>query len=566
MKTLQLLLELLGALGVFLVGMKMMSEGLQKVAGSQLKRMVGAVTGNRFSGVLTGLAVTCAVQSSSATTVMVVSFVTAGLLSLTQAIGVIMGANIGTTMTGWLVALLGFKVKITAFALPAIGFGFGMTFLRGARRKQIGETLIGFGLLFLGLSLLKSSVPDVDGEQMAWVARFANGSFVSTLVFVGIGSILTVLLQSSSATMTLTLTLAALGILPYELAAAMVLGENIGTTATANLAAIGGPAAAVRAARAHFIFNMVGAAWAVALMGVFLLPVVDQVLPGSPSVDFTALQDDPDALGTARTIVTTHLAAFHTLFNVLNTAMMLPLVGHLERLVTRWVPDRAERTESKYLVPALVETPELLLVQVSKEIERMTEIAAGMFADVQHILDNPKESLGSMVEDILEREDLLDKLEIEVSGYLTRVARAATSAVAARKIVELASNSHKLERIGDHCAVLVRIAVRLREKDTHLSDLERARVSRMGAAVTESLENLKRYLASGGAAQHAEELEDRIDALRRELRAQEIDRLRQGDGEQVRTSLALLDVFTEMEGIGDRAVSIVRRTEVTSQL
>ncbi len=566
MKTFQLILELLGALGVFLVGMKMMSEGLQKVAGRQLKQMVGAVTGNRFSGVLTGLVVTCVVQSSSATTVMVVSFVTAGLLSLTQAIGVIMGANIGTTLTGWLVALLGFKVKITAFALPAIGIGFGMTFLHGARRKQIGETLVGFGLLFLGLSLLKGAVPDIDESQLAWVARFSNGSFLSTVVFVGIGSVLTVILQSSSATMTLTLTLAALGVLPYELAAAMVLGENIGTTATANLAAIGGPSEAVRAARAHFIFNMIGVAWAIGLISIFLLPAVDHLVPGNPGVDFATLQNDPDALGTARTIVTTHLAAFHTLFNIINTAAMLPLVGQLERIVTRWVPEREETTAAKYLSPALVETPELLLVQVREEIQRMTEIASDMFGDVLHILMHPDQSLGSMVEDILEREDLLDRLEIEVTGYLTRVARAATSADAARKIVELSSNSHKLERIGDHCAVLVRIAVRLRAKDSALSEAERSRVARMGEAVTEALTNLRGYLGSGGTAQHAEEIEDRIDALRRELRAQEIERLREGNYEKVRTSLALLDVLTEMEGIGDRAVSIVRRTEVTATL
>jgi len=566
MKTFQLILELLGALGVFLVGMKMMSEGLQKVAGRQLKQMVGAVTGNRFSGVLTGLVVTCVVQSSSATTVMVVSFVTAGLLSLTQAIGVIMGANIGTTLTGWLVALLGFKVKITAFALPAIGIGFGMTFLHGARRKQIGETLVGFGLLFLGLSLLKGAVPDIDESQLAWVARFSNGSFLSTVVFVGIGSVLTVILQSSSATMTLTLTLAALGVLPYELAAAMVLGENIGTTATANLAAIGGPSEAVRAARAHFIFNMIGVAWAIGLISIFLLPAVDHLVPGNPGVDFATLQNDPDALGTARTIVTTHLAAFHTLFNIINTAAMLPLVGQLERIVTRWVPEREETTAAKYLSPALVETPELLLVQVREEIQRMTEIASDMFGDVLHILMHPDQSLGSMVEDILEREDLLDRLEIEVTGYLTRVARAATSADAARKIVELSSNSHKLERIGDHCAVLVRIAVRLRAKDSALSEAERSRVARMGEAVTEARTNLRGYLGSGGTAQHAEEIEDRIDALRRELRAQEIERLREGNYEKVRTSLALLDVLTEMEGIGDRAVSIVRRTEVTATL
>jgi phosphate:Na+ symporter len=560
------LLELFGALAVFLVGMKMMSEGLQKVAGRQLKAMIGAVTGNRFSGVLTGLVVTCAVQSSSATTVMVVSFVTAGLLTLTQAIGVIMGANIGTTLTGWLVALLGFKVKITAFALPAIALGFGMSLMRGARRKQIGETIIGFGLLFLGLSLLKSAVPDLDEGQLTWVVRFSDGSFFSMLIFVGIGSILTVLLQSSSATMTLTLTLAALGVLPYELAAAMVLGENIGTTATANFAAIGAPAAAVRAARAHFIFNMVGAGWAIALMSVFLLPVVDQLIPGSPGIDFKPLQDDPDALGTARLVITTHLAAFHTLFNLVNTALMLPLLGTLERVVTKWVPDRDDVTASHYLAPALVETPELLLLQVAKEIERMTEIASEMFSDVMHILLHPEEKLGSLVEDTLGREELLDQLEIEVTTYLTAIARAATSADAARRIVEMASNAHKVERIGDHCAVLVRIAARLRDNDKALSEKERDRVARMGAAVREALDNLESYWASGGAVAHAEEIEDRIDALRRELRAQEIERLMTAEPDDIPASLAVLDVLTEMEEIGDRVVSIVRRAEVTALL
>ncbi len=566
MNVVLILLELFGALAVFLVGMKMMSEGLQKVAGRQLKTMIGTVTNNRFSGVLTGLAVTCAVQSSSATTVMVVSFVTAGLLTLTQAIGVIMGANIGTTLTGWLVALLGFKVKITAFALPSIAVGLSMTFLRGARRKQVGETLIGFGLLFLGLSLLKSAVPELGEGQLTWVAHFSDHSFGSMVVFVGIGSVLTVLLQSSSATMTLTLTLAALGILPYELAAAMVLGENIGTTATANLAAIGAPAAAIRAARAHFIFNMVGAAWAIGLMSVFLLPAVDQLIPGNPGVDFKPLQQDEAALGTARTIVTTHLAAFHTLFNLVNTALMLPLVGHLERLVTRWVPDQEAHKASNYLAPALVETPELLLVQISKEIERMTQIASEMFADVMHILLHPEEKLGSLVEDTLSREDLLDRLEVEVTTYLTRVSRAATSADAARKIVEMASNAHKVERIGDHCAVMVRIAARLRDNDRALSQNEQQRIFRMGGAVREALDNLISYWSSGGAVEHAEEIEDRIDALRRELRAQEIDRLMSAEPDEVAASLAVLDVLTEMEELGDRVVSIVRRSEVTAHL
>ena len=257
------LFQLLGALGIFLFGMKVMSEGLQKVAGDRMKSLLARITGNRFSGVLTGLTVTCVVQSSSATTVMVVGFVTAGLLTLTQAIGVIMGANIGTTLTGWLVAVLGFKVKITAFALPACGVGFAMSFLKGARVRQWGEALLGFGLLFIGLGLLKDAVPDIGSpEDLAWVQAVSGYGFGSVVLFVAIGTLLTVVLQSSSATMTLTLTLAALGWLPYELAAATVLGENIGTTITANLAAIGASRDAVRAARVHFLFNIFGVTWA----------------------------------------------------------------------------------------------------------------------------------------------------------------------------------------------------------------------------------------------------------------------------------------------------------------
>ncbi|MFT7581543.1 MAG: phosphate:Na+ symporter, partial [Myxococcota bacterium] len=306
--------NLLGALGVFLFGMKIMSEGLQKVAGAKLQALIGKMTSSPIKGVFTGFLVTTVVQSSSATTVMLVGFVNAKLLSLRQAIGVIMGANIGTTVTGWLVALLGFKVKISAFALPAVGLGVIFTFLHGARRKQIGEALIGFGLLFLGLSLMKDAVPGLDGESLAWVQSLTSLGFLSVVIFVLIGAALTVVLQSSSATMTLTLALTAAGYIPYDFAAAMVLGENIGTTASANIAAIGTSVIAKRAARAHLIFNVIGVVWALALFQWALLPLVDAIVPGNPEL---SVLSSAGAVG----VVTSHLAAFHTLFNILNTSL-----------------------------------------------------------------------------------------------------------------------------------------------------------------------------------------------------------------------------------------------------
>ncbi len=270
---------LLGSLGVFLYGMKIMSEALQKVAGHRLKDLLGKITTpfplsnsfpltmlNRLSGVVAGFLITTIVQSSSATTVMVVSFVNARLLNLLQAIAVIMGANIGTTITAWLVALLGFKVSISALALPAIGLGIAMTYFKGARPKQWGEATLGFGFLFLGLGLLKEAVPTITEEELRWISQLNQYGIFSTLIFVALGSVLTLALQSSSATMTLTLTLTAMGMIPYDTSIAMVLGENIGTTATANIAAIGASAAARRTARAHFIFNIVGVTWALLLL------------------------------------------------------------------------------------------------------------------------------------------------------------------------------------------------------------------------------------------------------------------------------------------------------------
>ncbi|MBW2256906.1 MAG: Na/Pi cotransporter family protein [Deltaproteobacteria bacterium] len=560
------LLEMLGAIGVFLIGMKLMSEALQKLAGARLKSWLGRITSNRLRGVLTGFGVTSVLQSSSATTVLVVSFVTAGLLTLTQAIGVIMGANIGTTVTGWLVALLGFKVKITAFALPAVGIGFAMTFLRNARRRQTGEALIGFGLLFLGLALMKDAMPSLSGpEQLAWVTPLTGYGVLSAMFFVLVGTVLTMLLQSSSATMTLTLTMAAVGFLPYDMAAAMVLGENIGTTATANIAAIGTRVDARRAARAHLVFNLVGATWAILLMWVFLFPLVDALVPGNPNVDFAAIQGDEAAISAGRGVVTAHIAMFHTSFNVINTLVMLPFVNHLARLVTWWIPEKAatERRTLDYLSTALIETPELFLLQVGKEVEHVLEVVREMFTDTVHVLTHPEEDLGELVVRTLNREDDVDGMEYEITRYLGSAVRSATSVEAARKALELRENIHRLERIADHCATLTRIADRIHQEEQGLGEQDIEDIEHMSKEVERALDHVGRYLAGQGSLAEAEAIEDNIDEMRRQLRAKDIERMRRGEAGLV-AGLAMLDILTEFEEIGDRATGIVRLKETTA--
>ncbi len=538
--------------------MKIMSEALQRAAGSRLKGWLGKMTANRFAGVLSGVAITTIVQSSSATTVMVVSFVSAGLLSLAQAIGVIMGANIGTTLTGWIVSILGFKVKLGAFALPAIGIGTLLGFTRGQQKRQWGEVLLGFGLLFLGIALLKDSIPPIDGpEQIAFVKELGGYGFLSVLIFVAIGTLLTIVLQSSSATMTLTLTMAAMGWLPYDAAVAMVLGENIGTTATANLAAIGAPVNARRAARVHLIFNLLGVAWALALLNFYLLPVVDALVPG-----------DPAATGEAAAgVITTHLAGVHTLFNVTNTLLMIPFVRQLESIVTRWVPEPAvapRPSRLHYLSPAGIETPELLLVQAGREMQHMTEVVRELFGDAMRIITHPSAKLGTLVEETLQREEVVDDLEREISEILTDSTSAGTSSATARRIGEMIQNTHRLERIGDHCAVLVRIARRVYDSGNRFGDDDVQDLARLGALVDEALANLGAYLAGDArAAAKAEAIEGRIDATRRELRQGHVERMKMMTGEQIQAQLAFLDTLTHLEEAGDRAVGIIRLAEST---
>jgi len=557
------LLVLAGALGVFLLGMKIMSEALQKVAGARLKQILSRITSNRFSGVIAGLMVTVVVQSSSATTVMLVSFVNAELLSLVQSVGVIYGANMGTTVTAWLVALLGFKVKITAFALPAVGIGMAMTFMKHRRTRQWGEVLTGFGVLFLGLYLLKQSVPGIeDSSQMEWVTHLTHYGFGSILIFLMIGTVLTIILQSSSATTTLTLTLAALGWIPYEYAAAMVLGENVGTTATANLAAIGGSKNAKRAAAAHFFFNIFGVLWALALMRIYLFPVVDMLVPGDPTTDMSALQDNATSKLVAGGVITTHLAMFHTLFNVTNTLVMLPFVHQLTGLVERIVKSDVAGFEKhlRFLNINLINTPNLMIVQAQKEMQHLLEVVQTMFSDSMKILQSSENHMGHLVEETLERETLTDELEAGIHSHLSLLAGKTTSVEASTEIAQLLENAHRLERMADHCAVLVRIASRNHDRSQYFEGELSAGLGQIGDLVEKSMNHVGFYLAGTGSPQAAEEIENEIDEVRRVLRAASIQRL-QDEEANIKIGLAFLDVLSHLEEIGDLAIGIIRRAE-----
>jgi len=329
------LLKLVGALGFFIYGMKVMSDGIQKVAGSKMRSILSKMTSNRFLGITTGFLITALLQSSSATTVMIVSFVNAGLLSLVESIGVIMGANIGTTITAWLISLLGFKVQISAIALPIIAIGFPMMFSSKSNIKALAEVFIGFALLFMGLDELKHAVPNLkeNPEFLSFLANYANMGILSTIIFIGVGTLLTLIVQSSSAAMALTLVMCYEGYIPFELAAAMVLGENIGTTITANLAAMVGNVHAKRAARAHFIFNIFGVIWMVFSFQFFITTIDSYMVT---NMDLSPLNfdiDNPIAIPIG-------LSIFHTTFNILNVLFLVGFVPLISRIVIKMQPSK----------------------------------------------------------------------------------------------------------------------------------------------------------------------------------------------------------------------------------
>ena len=550
--------NLLGSLGVFLYGMRIMSEGLQKAAGDKLQKVINFMTNNRLTAVLTGCIVTSLVQSSSATTVMVVSFVNASLLSLTQAIGVIMGANIGTTITTWIVSFIGFKFKVTAIALPIVGIGLPFIFSKYKKRRDFGEILIGFGLLFLGLMFLKESVPDIkhNPEILAFLQNYTNHGFLSFLIFVFVGSVLTVIVQSSSAAMAITVTMAFKGWIDFPTAAAIVLGENIGTTVTAYLASIGTNVNARRSARAHFLFNVFGVVWMAFAFNLF-------TKENGIIYRFASLFWNPFLTNAQGQHVNfpLNVALFHSVFNVLNTMFFIPFVPQFSKFVEKLVKpkdsDLQKKYELKYISTGIQDTAELNILKAKQEIIKMSEVTKNMLLTFLDVFNNPDKKSIEKIEKIKEIEELTDQMQEEISKFLVECSKEELSETAVNNVNAMMRIVHELENIGDSCYKLALLTQRRYNKNLKLSSQAIKEINDYAQLILKFIkfydDNLNQHLPKSDL-QTAFQLEEKINANRNMLRKSARKRLQEGS--DVKTELLYLDLLKNLEHIGDNALNI----------
>ncbi len=545
-------LTLLGSLGMFLFGMKIMSEALQKLSGERLRGIMRTMTGNRLAGVGTGCLVTCLVQSSSATTVMIVSFVNAGLLTLVEAIGMIMGANIGTTTTFWLVSLFGFKFSISAIALPIMGIALPLLFVRRARLRDTGEFMMGFGLLFLGLMFLKDSVPDIKNnpEILEFITRFTGYGLGSTLLFFIFGIILTIVVQSSSVAGAITLTMAFKGWIDFPTACAITLGENVGTTITANLAALGGNVQAKRAARVHLVFNLIGVLWAIAIFAPFTT-FIQWLVPGDAA--------DPNNMPL-------HMAAFHTIFNVANTALLIGFVPQLARLAERIVKDRAataSRDHVDYESPLVPHTGELNLAEAERDVQRMGAITRELLTGFTELFAQPPTDPAALEARVkafkgLEKES--DRRAIETTNYLLRCTSGGVSDTTMTRVTAMLRVVAELEDICDCGYRLVLLAERKQRKQRELPPEVRKQVADFASLVLQFMDFYSGRLTTGVPAADMEtayQLENQIDEFRKNLRKASMQRMR-ASGDTIKAEMLYIDVLNNMESIGNHSLNVLQ--------
>ena len=541
--------KLLGALGVFLYGMRVMSEGIQKAAGKKMQSILNYMTANRAVAVLTGFLITGLVQSSSATTVMVVSFVNANLLTLTQAIGVVMGANIGTTVTTWLISIIGFKFSITAIALPIVGIGLPFMFSKYKKRRDIGDILIGFGLLFLGLMFLKSSVPDIrsNPEVLEFLKNYTELGFMSFLIFVGVGSILTVIVQSSSAAMAITVTMAFMGWIGFETAAAIVLGENIGTTVTAYLASIGTSVNARRTARAHFLFNVFGVIWMAFIFRYFTAFIL-KIAPWNSS-----LQEN----------LPLNLSLFHTIFNIINTLICLPFIAQFAKLVNILVKakesDLSKEYKLKFISTGLQDTAQMNIQTAKIELTKMAIVTEKMFTTFLNVFRNPDKKMGSKVEKVKEMENLTDQMQEEITKFLVECSKEELSERSIMNVTAMMRVVNELENIGDSCYKLMILTERKYDNKIQLhnkameefNDFTSILLEFMGIYKEHMTEHLEKKLL-----ELAYKLERKINHLRDNLKKAAQKRLQVGA--DVKSELLYLDFLKHFEHIGDNSLNIAQ--------
>lgn len=548
-------LVLIGALGMFIYGMKIMSEGLQQAAGSRLRNLLGSITSNRVKGVLTGFGITSIVQSSSVTTVMTVSFVNAGLMTLVQSAGVMMGANIGTTITGWLINLFGFKISIASYALVLIAFGAPFLFIGKKKMKAWASAIIGFSLLFLGLEFLKEGIPDL-GKDSALVQFFVNYKdipVVSTLLFVLLGTLVTIIIQSSSAAMALTMTLVAGGIIPFEVAAAMILGENIGTTITAELASSIGNVHAKRSARIHSMFNIIGVGWAILVFPFFLDGIawgMDYFGAGNPYTD-------------AEVSSNTGLAIFHTAFNTINVLILIWFVPQLVRIAERTVKSRGAADEAfhlDYIGTGIMATPDLSILEAKKEIAKFGELTSRMSKFTRSLLfETNSKNVKNLIEKISKYEDITDRVEIEVANYLNKISEGELSEQTASRIRGMNSIVNDLERIGDIYYQMSKALERKNDEKAWFTPEQRNNLADMFDLVDNAFKIMCENLVShhdGVLLDNAKYAEKAINQKRDELRKEYLDSLSDTSVNNFRAGMIYNELFSSLEKVGDHIINV----------
>ena len=546
------LLKLTGSLGLFLYGMKIMSEGLQKLAGDRLRGILTAMTTNRLTGVLTGMSITALIQSSSATTVMVVSFVNAGLLTLSQSISVIMGANIGTTVTAWIISVFGFKVDMSVFALPFLALALPLIFSSKSARKSVGEFIFGFSFLFMGLALLKDNAPDLsrNPEMLAFVQNYTGMGFLSILLFLFIGTLLTMIVQASAATMALTLIMCANGWISYELGAALVLGENIGTTITANLAALTANHQAKRAALAHLVFNIFGVVWVLMVFTFFTDAVswfVDTYMhPNSEEV-----------------AVSYKLSGFHTAFNICNVCILIWANKLIEKTVRLIIPQKEEEEEYRlrFITGGMLSTAELSILQAHKEIELYAERTQRMFTMTKELLGKEKDDeFNKLFSRIEKYENISDNMEIEIANYLNQVSEGRLSSESKLQIRAMLREVTEIESIGDSCFNLARTLNRKRQANIDFTEGQTEHIYSMMRLVDDALTQMILALSK---PEHQTvdinktyNIENEMNNYRNQLKNQNILNVNNKQYDY-QMGVYYMDIIAECEKLGDYVVNVV---------
>lgn len=549
------LLILIGSLGLFIFGMKIMSDGMQRTAGEKLRSMLGSITSNRFKGVITGFSSTAIVQSSSVTTVMTVSLVNAGLLNLRQSAGVMMGANIGTTITAWLVLMLGFKVSISSYALVLIAVGAPLLFMSFRKSKDLANAIIGFAILFIGLQFLKDAVPDLDKDSalVQFFINYKDTPILSNLMFVGLGALVTIIIQSSSAAMALTLTMVSKGIIPFEVACAMVLGENIGTTITAELASMVGNVHAKRSARIHSLFNVVGVTWMLIVIPLFL-ELIGWLIGLSHGTAF-----DPNNTGMANE----GIALFHTLFNAANVLLLIGFVPLLVRLSVKSVKSKGEADEEfklDYITGAGgFSVPEVAILEVKKEVAKFGEVTTRMNGFVRTLInDQDKKTRNKMFNKIMKYEEITDRVEVEVANYLDQVSTQEITPEVSAQIRSMLSITNDLERIGDIYYQISKTIERKDDKKIYFLPEQRENLNNMLDGLDKAFAVMNKNLNSEFGhinLDDANKVEREINQLRNQLKRSYLENAEKGEY-KFQSGILYNDIFSSCEKIGDHIINV----------